>query len=190
MKRSRAWLVCLALAGVCTGVRAQAPDAVQKLETLSAEEKGEFPAWLVHRGRSLDIPYPTINMINAGMADKSVKERIYALESFITADDFRVQKYLEMMEANARKYKRLNPYDRALLASMKMFGMARKQAWIDRFNKFADEQGIQVKPLEAKDAVGGAARGGPGRRYDPESGLFERYDEKKKEWVLIGVEQP
>lgn len=181
----RSWVVCALLMGFHAGVRAQAPEAVVALEALTAEEKGEFQAWLVHRGQTLDIPAPTINMITAGMADKSVKERIYALETFVSGDDFRVRKYLELMEANAKKFKRLNPYDRALLASMKMFGIARKQAGIDRFNRFVEEQGIQVKPREVEGTTSAAApRAARGRRYHPESGLFERYDEKSKEWVL------
>ena len=149
-------------------------------------EDGEFQQWLIRRAETLSLAPVLVNLINIQMKDKPLEARLLYLSDPISHDDLMLGRYLTLIEENQKKYGRVSPFDRQLLTVMRRFNIPAKQARIERFQKVTGRLGIKDAPAlsEAKswqDALpaGSATK----QRYNPDSGLYERYDDEKKEWV-------
>ena len=174
-------LLLVLLSASATAFAADAPA--------SRQEEGEFQQWLIHRAGTFPLRPFEVNTINIALHDKPIKVRLYSLSEIVGRDDAMLSRYLDLIEKNRDKNEQINPFDRQLLTALRRFDIPAKRARLDRFDQVTHSLGIDDPPFgldakEWKDGLSAAAKGGPSsRRYDPETGLYERLDEAKKEWV-------
>jgi hypothetical protein len=140
------------------------------------KEEIEFQQWLIQRAEILPLRPFEVNMINITLQDKPIKVRLFGLSDIIGRDDFMLSKYVGLMEENQRKYGLINPFDRQLLTTLRRFDIPAKRARLERFDKVTHALGIDDPPFNPggwKDALPSAPAKGDGKRYNPESGLYE-----------------
>ena len=159
--------------------------AIDKPPSAPMPEPDEFELWLIHRAETLDLRPTDVNVITLHMQEKPLKQKLLVLSDVVSRDDFILVKYVNLVEENQKKYGRINPFDRQLLGIMKRLDVPAKQYRIDRFNKLTDRLGIESAPTD-KGAVWADALTNCStntRRYNADSGLWENFDDAKKEWV-------
>lgn len=155
----------------------------------SRQEELEFQEWVFRRAQTFPLRPFEANTINFTLREKPIKVRLYHLSEIVGRDDFMLSRYVELIEENRKKYGRISPFDRQLLSALRRFDLPAKRARLDRFERVTHELGIDDPPYggdgpPVKDALAAAVKAdASSTRYNPESGLYEKYDPSTKEWV-------
>lgn len=191
-------LCCLAIMTASSVASAQ--PAGKPLENLPATQR-EFDMWLLHVCDQLRFSDDQMVYVTK---DKEPRLRLISLASRVAREDSKLNTYLNYLELNRQDYGRVNPLDIELLARIQVFEMPNKMRLVHLTNELSTrlvpDLASRKPPPESRTALparyllkDGVPKGGK-LRYHPDSGLYQRFDDSRKEWIFEpgakGMAQP
>lgn len=185
-----AWSTFLLIAALVTawGEQGASPAPLPATEPARNQDRehGAFQQWLMVTTEEVKLPFRTASLITR-MKDPR-KFQLYEVADLIFNDDRMLNRYFWRLERIFEARKRLNPYDREVLRIMRNSLGWEKQEGLERLERLGKQWGIPLdkkgRPERWRDSLSRAEPPKTGdERYDPDSGLWERYDAKTKAWT-------
>lgn len=155
--------------------------------TLSKEVA--FRTWLFHTVEALDLGEPTMKLLASVEAEPEIRAGLLA--EIVATEDRLLEKYLDKFEGALARHGRINAFDLDMMAAVEGALEKRRELFTRgrRLNQEAlKKMGLGERPVKftAMAKAGGSRKPSTGwRRYNPESGLYESFDEKTGQWTKV-----